>query len=188
MDNRPYKGAHIGKITQQFGVNPQPYQPNGHTGVDMVAPYGTWLVAPQDVLITNIITNENIDEDLAPLSRGYGIVMQSMANYYIYYLYWHCLPVFPVEIGDKIKKGQQVAQMGNSGMVFYLGKVVPVEVRTIAPYNGTHVHYERFLKENGKRTYLDPIASIDWSSTVDSDWLSEAKLVLLKILRILKRS
>lgn len=188
LDNIPYKGANLSKITQQFGVNPMPYQPNGHTGLDMVGSYGTWLVAPQDVIITNIITSDTLDEDLAPLSRGYGIVMCTIEKPFVYYLYWHCLPVFPVEIGDNIRKGQQVAQMGNSGFIFYLGKPVPVEVRTKAPYRGTHVHYEKFTNEDGKRIYLDPAAGIDWSSKVDIDWLSEAIVVLKKMLRLLKRS
>ena len=187
MDNIPYKNAHIGQISQQFGVNPMPYQPNGHTGVDMVASYGTWLVAPQDVIVIDIITNYNLDEDLAPLARGYGIIMCTIKKPFVYYLYWHCLPVFPVEIGDEVKKGQQVAQMGNSGFVFSGGWAVPVEIRTMSGKLGTHVHYEKFT-ENGKRVYLDPIAFINWSSKVDIDWLSEAKLVLLKMLRILKRS
>jgi len=182
LDNKPYKGANPTKISQLFGVNPRSYQPNGHTGLDMVASYGTWLVAPQDVIVIDIITNYNLDEDLAPLARGYGIIMCTIKKPFVYYLYWHCLPVFPVEIGDEVKKGQQVAQMGNSGFVKSGGKVVPLEGRSKPPYKGTHLHWA--MKINDET--VDPLKHIDWSIPIRYDLWGAIKAILINMLSFLK--
>ncbi len=188
-DAKPYQNASLGQISQHFRVNRQPYQPKGHKGVDWVSKYGTWLSAPCDVLITNIIEGTNIVQSLEPLKRGYGIVMQQIANPTIYYIYWHCLPVFSVKIGDIVKQGEIVAQMGNSGFVMRGGVIVPLEDRNTPPYPGTHLHQEKFKLIDGEREYLNPIADIDWIIDVKDEigeQISAVKVVLNKIIKIIK--
>jgi len=184
---KPYKSAKPNDITQKFGVNPQGYQPNGHTGVDYVSSYGTFLVAPEDCEITNIISNpEQLDESEAPLERGFGLVMRSLSQNDIYYLYWHCLGVFPVQIGDKVKQGQPVAQMGNSGFCMTRGVIVPIDIRNIKPYTGTHLHAEMFKERNGKREFQDITRNMDYTIPVNYDALTTIQIILQKIFNILK--
>ncbi|HEC66103.1 MAG TPA: M23 family metallopeptidase [bacterium] len=188
MDCKPYQKASRTHITQHFGVNPKPYQPNGHKGVDWAFKYGTWLVAPQRSIVSKIIGAKNVSEDLAPLSRGYGIVLKSLVENNTYYLYWHCLPVFPVLVGQEVQQGQPVAQMGNSGFVMSGGWVVPVEVRTTKAHLGTHTHQEEFT-EIGRREYTNPLLDIDWDIPVRIPWmmkLNAIKVILNKMLNLLK--
>ena len=188
-DSKPYQNAKIAHISQYFGVNPTDYQPNGHTGLDMVAPYGTWLSAPVDVRIVKLINGTNIVESLDPLRRGYGILMQSIEDPTIYYLYWHCLPVFPVKVGDIVKRGVIVAKMGNSGFVMVGGVVVDIKKRNIPPYKGTHVHYEKFKMVDGKKEYLNPLTETRWSLVIKDEigeQINAIKSILNKIINIIK--
>lgn len=177
-DNTLFRGANPSKITQRFDRDK-------HKGIDVSSSYGTWLVAPQDCIIERVVTPDSIDESLASLASGYGIVMRNKSEP-IRYLYWHCLPIFPVVEGQEVAKGQQVAMMGNSGFVKRGGVVVPVKVRLQKPFKGTHVHYEKFTEVNGKREYIDPEPDIDWTSGVDVDILSEIKVVLMRMLKLLR--
>jgi len=184
---KPYKLASLNAISQGFGVNPCSYQPNGHTGNDLVAPAGTFLVAPELCKVTNIVdTPQKLDTDLAPFERGYGIVMQSLSKPNTYYLYWHCEPFFPVEVGETVIQGQEVARMGNSGFCMVRGEVVPLDIRNVPPYLGTHLHYEKFTEENGKRTYLDVLPDIDWTMWSSNGILDDIQIILQKILNIFK--
>ena len=178
-DNTPFKNANPNDITQRF-------KGTEHKGLDIASKIGTWLVAPQDCVVEKIVTSTTLDESLAPLASGYGLVMRNKQNPNLKYLYWHCMAIFPVEVGQEVKRGQQVAQMGNSGFVKRGGVVVPVEVRLKPPYAGTHVHYEKFIQNTWEREYLDPEPNIDWLSGVDFNWWSEALIVLRKMLKIIK--
>jgi murein DD-endopeptidase MepM/ murein hydrolase activator NlpD len=131
-----------------------PYKTNGcnaiisqvfsmtHQALDFVSDYGTWLVAPEDIVVQKIICADNISTDTYPLERGYGILMSSTSSPTRSHLYWHCQSVFPVKAGDIIKQGQIVARMGNSGFCTVEGKVVPIPGRNKPPYPGTHLHWE----------------------------------------------
>lgn len=181
---RPSKKSTINNITQYYGVNPQPYQPTGHTGIDIAYAncYGEFLVAPEDVEVIQLIDAENISPDLAPLSRGYGILMRSIKNPSVEYLHWHCLPVFPCEEGDFIKQGEEVAQIGNSGFVMQGGTIVPISDRLKPPYYGSHTHFER--RENGR--YTDPLTYIDWSIEVSGVELSVIQKIINNLIKLFK--
>ena len=56
--------------------------------------------------------------------------------------------------------------MGNSGFVMRGGWLIPVEIRTMKPHLGTHVHFEEFIQEGQERNYVDPILDIDWNSKI----------------------
>ncbi len=138
---KPYWNCSINQISQPFG-NPQSFGGN-HTGTDFVGSYGVFLVAPEKVRIKRIITDETFDDKyLENLSKGFGVLMTSISNPSIDYLYWHCLQIFPVKEGQIVERGEAVAQMGNSGLVFTNGKLVPIDLRNAPGFPGTHLHYE----------------------------------------------
>lgn len=183
---KPYKQCQPNQLTQGYGVNIQSYQPTGHTGNDWAFAncYGTFLVAPEDVEVISLIDAKNISPDLAPLSRGYGILMRSVKNPERTHLYWHCLPVFPVEEGEVCLQGEPVAQMGNSGFVTQGGKIVPISDRLKPPYYGTHLHQE--IRIDGK--YTDPFPWVDWDIEVQGVGLTTLQKIINKIINLLWNS
>lgn len=184
MISKPYKSAKLSDISNPFGANPQWYNGIPHTGTDWVSYYGTPLVAPEDCLIDNIITDENVSEDLAPLARGYGIIMKGISGKF--HLYWHCQPVFPVGLGQQVKQGEIVAFMGNSGFVMRGGVVIPIEIRSNPPYPGTHVHQETFtFDSNSQRVYEDPVKLIDWSIQINYNLITAIRVVLAKLFNLI---
>jgi len=128
-----------------------------------------------------------IDLNTGPLERGFGIKLQSLRNPDVYYLYWHCLPRFPVNVGDKVVQGQIVAQMGNSGFVLVRGIPIHVNVRNIPPYLGTHLHIERRIEKNGIVEYTDITKFIDYSIPINYDILTAVKNILQKIINIINK-
>lgn len=184
----PYKEAQRKDIIQIFGINKADYQPNGHTGVDWTNNYGTWLVAPEKVRIVKLVTAEYLDPSLAPLERGFGVVMQSIENPDIFHLYWHCMAIFPVNTGDIIEQGQPVAQMGNSGFCISRGQVLPLDIRSIPPYRGTHVHWETYTLLNGEKYYFDNLQYVDYTIPINYKRLNAIHRTLEKIIKLLKRS
>jgi hypothetical protein len=118
--------------------------------------YGTPLCAPENCTVMGI--TEASLEIHNQLEKGYGIRLKGIETGYEY-LYWHCLPVFPVNGGDSVKRGQIVAYMGNAGFVQVGGKTVPLEERTEDPEPGTHLHVEIF--EKGDR--IDPAPLVNWN-------------------------
>ena len=162
---KPFEKFHQSNITSRFNAN-EPWRGAIHTGTDFVSPegYGTPLLAPTDCSITKIITPGRIlneAEGLEHLKRGYGVEMEGGDG--TFYLYWHCLPIFPVREGEIAKRGKIVAFMGNSGLVYRFGKLVPLEVRSIFPYLGAHLHAEKYRWENGQKKYYDFALDIDWN-------------------------
>lgn len=186
MLTKPYYSCNLNHISQPFGVNPNNLQPKGHLGTDFAffGCYGTFLVAPEDVKIKLVIDSETFDFEKFPenLSKGYGVLMTSLANPDMDYLFWHLLPNIPVRKEDTLMRGDVVGQIGNSGMVFVGGQLVPIEHRTKPPYPGTHLHAEARL--NNK--YVDIVPLIDFSLPVErvkGEWIAK---VLAQISRFFK--
>jgi murein DD-endopeptidase MepM/ murein hydrolase activator NlpD len=174
---KPYFNAKPEHITQKFGVNPNQYQPNGHTGVDFAFAncYGAFLTAPADCEVIKIITDETFDNDFYPaFNRGYGILLQDLAEPRYEYLFWHCLQSFPVRVGAIVKQGEVVAQMGNSGLCYSNGALVPLKNRGT---KGTHLHFE--VRFGGK--CIDPLPLIDWNISVKPNKLQAIQSFLMQI-------
>ena len=185
----PYKNAKLSDITQKFGVNPNAIQPNGHTGLDW-CPYNAWgmdLVSPCDGKICSIINAQTISDDITELKRGYGIMVKD-DNSDMYYVYWHCQPVFPVNLWQSVKQGKDVvAQMGNSGDVYSQGVFVPLEDRDKPPFKGTHLHQEVFaLNEDGTRNYINPLNQIDFSIPVQPNIFEAIKNIIINMAKLFK--
>jgi hypothetical protein len=174
---KPFRGCQKNNITQ--GFKPE------HPAVDFRGDYGTWLVAPEKCLVLKIISPTTID--LSPenpqLKRGFGIYLESLVKAKRYFLYWHCLPIFPVSIGEIVEAGQSVVQMGNSGDVWSNGVYVPIADRNKFPFPGTHLHEEMIVDEIA----VDVSTKIDWSQEVNPiNTLSVIQKILNKLKDFLK--
>jgi hypothetical protein len=169
----PYKGCNPMQITQGF-------IPKQHEAVDFASSYGTFLVAPERIIIERI--KAGIDwNNPKEIEQGYGIVFTSIDKTRRY-SYWHCLPVFSTDEGLIIEQGQPVAQMGNSGWVFSGGKYVPLEERNKPPHYGTHLHLS--FSENGINKNI--IEYIDWEIEIKYNLLTAIKNIIQKMANLLK--
>lgn len=151
---KPFNGAGIPKITQYFNQT--------HQGLDIVGGFGEMLFAMDDSIVLTIIKPSYFPqpEGNEEYAHGFGIILQSLNHPEIIYGHWHCQSIFPVKEGDIVKKWQVVALMGNSGSVKSGGNFVPFELRTKAPYPGTHDHL--MFWKNG--ALIDSLSLIDWNT------------------------
>ena len=179
--SKPYKGAKLSDISQGFH---QEHQAN-----DWVAPFGTFLVAPFNAKVIAIVKGEGLTTDPNPFKAGYGIRLQSVEDPTLALVYWHCQPVFPVELRETVIQGSPVAMMGNSGYVISGGKYVEPEARTKSPYPGTHVHITIGRNNiDGTYTPLDYSSLIDWTVPVTGVGILQAiAITFKKILTLLKK-
>lgn len=133
--NAPYPQ---GSITQYFGENPALYGKicptagmclAGHNGIDIVAPWGTRLFAVAD--------GEVIEAKDSP--EGYGLYVRTLS----YgpdgeeWTYGH-LSKIAVKAGDKLRKGDYIGNMGNTG--FVVSSQDANGFWKYNPYLGTHLH------------------------------------------------
>ena len=128
---------------------------------------GTFFVAPFPCVVGNVrgaVTLDNSEDDLR---NGCGIKLVSTQDPRISLSYWHTLPVFNHVKGDFLQQGEVCAEMGNTGWVETNGKLVPVDIRLIPPYPGTHTHISMGRNnEDGTYTAMDYSSQIDWSIPV----------------------
>lgn len=113
---QPMSNKELKRISSYYGYRIDPiYKVNKfHPGIDFSAPTGTEIYATGDGIVK-----------LARKSRrGYGNVLIVDHGYGYETLYAHCND-FLVKKGDKVKRGQQIAMVGNTG-------------KSTAP----HLHYE----------------------------------------------
>lgn len=109
-------------ITAGFGYRKNPFTSRGsefHKGIDFAASYGETVAATGDGIV--IFSGWN---------AGYGRTVIISHGYGISTLYAHNSKLL-VKQGDKVKKGQAISKVGNTGRS-----------------TGTHLHYE--VKLNGK--------------------------------------
>ncbi len=115
-----------GWITSYFGQRISPYSGGMkmHEGVDVAAPYGTTIVAPADGIVV-----------FSGIKSGFGKFVQIDHGYGMETLYAHSQDLF-VHSGDRIKRGERIAAVGNTGHS-----------------TGPHLHYE--VRVNG--IAVDPL-------------------------------
>ncbi len=109
-----------GWVTSDFGNRLDPYTADRvqHGGMDIAAPHGKEVIAPSDGTVV-----------FAGLEGGYGNVIVIDHGYGIKTRYGH-LSKMLVKAGDKVKRGSQIAAVGNTGRS-----------------TGPHLHYE--VRVNG---------------------------------------
>lgn len=136
------------KISQSFSWR--------HNGVDYAYPSGETVFAAQDGIVTiaNDKYNGSWTVPVNPITKrliralttaDYGNLIKIQHAYGFSTIYAHLRRgTLLVKVGDKVKKGQPIAQLNNSGNS-----------------TGAHLHWELLL--NGKR--VDPAPYVDYSFT-----------------------
>ena len=165
-------------VNQVFGENPDVYKKwgiSGHNGIDFglgcksyevsSVSYGASIVAVHDGTVVRTVWDE-------PMStKGNGVYVEYRESDTIYWFcYWH-LSEIKVKVGDKVKTGQVVGNMGNSGNCMPM----PSE---LYPYNGTHLHFGLY-----KWTVVDGKwipDNTDFGGAIDPMPLFSAETILFK--------
>jgi murein DD-endopeptidase MepM/ murein hydrolase activator NlpD len=120
-----------GWVTSDFGVRLDPYTSERvmHAGMDIAGPHGKEVIAPSDGTVV-----------FAGLEGGYGNVLVIDHGYGIKTRYGH-LSAVKVKAGEKVKRGQTIAALGNTGRS-----------------TGPHLHYEvrvNGIAQNPRKFILD---------------------------------
>jgi murein DD-endopeptidase MepM/ murein hydrolase activator NlpD len=109
IDNFNAQNYPKGSITQFFGENPSLYKlwgiGNGHNGIDIVAYKGCPLVAVEDGEIISVKNDP----------KGFGKHVRLLSEDREW-TYGHCDSIL-VKVGQKVKEGDVLATMGNTGFV-----------------------------------------------------------------------
>lgn len=134
-----------GNVTQWFGENHDLYFSRmgmeGHNGIDIVAPWGTDILAVEDGIVV----------DTKDTPEGYGKHIRIVTDIegvnrewtYGHLSFLHC------EIGDIVKAGDCIGQMGNTG--FVVSSPNANGFWEFNPYGGTHLHLGLRLFEYSKK-------------------------------------
>lgn len=124
-----------GPVTQRFGANPASWQPDGHTGMDFGVPIGTPVRAPAD----GVVLYEGWATALGWPNRYYlaidfdgpdngdqsgGIVL--IIDHGDFVTIMGHLSQTGINVGDRVTRGEIVAQTGNTG--FSTGPHLHLEV------------------------------------------------------------
>jgi len=138
----------LGDVTQWFGENPELYQKYGstkaHNGVDIVRPHGEHIFAPADGLVAS--TKED--------PGGYGKAVRLLTRKSMKYGEWYDwafghLSYIHVKPGERVKKGEYIGDMGNTG--FVVSNATGNGYWDANPYAGTHLHLGvRVVREDPK--------------------------------------
>ena len=112
-----------------------------HSGIDIVRPYGEHLFAVEDGKVTEVKDSPT----------GYGkhirFVSKKEDGIQREWVYGH-LSYIHVKEGDKIKAGQYIANMGNTG--FVVSNDTANGFWNDNPYRGTHLHLGCRIRKDGK--------------------------------------
>jgi murein DD-endopeptidase MepM/ murein hydrolase activator NlpD len=122
----PVEGRESGAFGRRRVFNGQPRNP--HSGWDIAAPAGTPVLAPADGVVIergDFFFSGNV----LYLDHGHGLIS----------LYAH-LKSFDVEVGDTVKRGQKIAEVGATGRV-----------------TGPHLHWSVALN----RSWIEPKLFVD---------------------------
>jgi len=114
-----------GYLASRFGKRVDPFtgKIKFHQGLDISNREYTPVYAPADGMVVNTMVNGNLGEFLV-INHGYNIITR----------YGH-LAKYEVTVGQKVKRGDLIARIGNTG-------------RSTAP----HLHYEVLVNDQ----YVDP--------------------------------
>ena len=104
-------------VSQRFGINPAPYQPNGHYGMDFACAIGTEIRSIGDGVVRWADWNQNLGSNpwnIIPYATGSGIfVAVDHGNGYVS-LYCHLSETL-MNIGDRVTAGAIIGKSGTTG-------------------------------------------------------------------------
>ena len=145
-----------GDVTQWFGENPALYKQfelDGHNGIDIVRPWYTPIYAVEDGLVVDVKNSPD----------GFGkhlrIISERSNSEWTYAHNAENL----VEIGQKVKAGDMIARMGNTG--FTVSSQNAGGFWSYNPYKGTHLHLGRRIVTIGKKS------KYSWQYNPNTPWL-----------------
>jgi murein DD-endopeptidase MepM/ murein hydrolase activator NlpD len=120
-----------GWVTSDFGTRLDPYSADRqmHEGLDVATPHGQPVQSPSDGVVV-----------FSGVEGGYGKVLVLDHGYGVKTRYGHLSEVF-VKLGDRVKRGDKVAAVGNTGKS-----------------TGPHLHYEvrvNGIPENPRKFILE---------------------------------
>ena len=187
---KPFKNCYPNSLTQGFTLKQ-------HEACDYTGKFGEFLLAPFDCRIERMIRGEKLNGNTQEVETGCGLLMISTENPNYRVSYWHCQPIFPVEIGELVKQGQPVAQMGNTGAVYGNGQFYSVAEReqeysestpSNLPKKGVHVHISYGFGDGSAEGTVnrDISKEIDWTIPVSYSLLDAISMTLKSILKIFK--
>lgn len=119
--------SHIASYFSSSRMHPILKVRRPHTGIDFTAPRGTKVYASGDGVINDVVLNRS--------RSGYGTYIQIDHGFTYESFYGHLDKIY-VKNGQKVKRGQVIGEVGNTGL-------------SVAP----HLHYE--VRKNGRP--IDPI-------------------------------
>lgn len=126
-----------GNVTQPFGCTGFSWEPpngscaNWHSGIDIVAPYGTAVRASGSGRVVYIGWNYADGADPAWI-----VIIAHSSNLTTWYA--HMQPRYPVRVGQFVKKGQVIGYEGNTG------RSTGAHLHWAVEYNGTFVNPRLF--------------------------------------------
>ncbi|GAA0349082.1 M23 family metallopeptidase [Bowmanella denitrificans] len=100
----PAEGRVSGVYGSQRVFNGVPKRP--HFGLDVAGPIGTAVVAPADAVVTLFVPDMYYSGGTLILDHGFGV-----SSTFIH------LSKSLVKVGDEVKQGQKIAEIGNTGRV-----------------------------------------------------------------------
>ena len=102
----PVKGTDIYRISSHYGHRTDPFYKvtKFHGGIDFSGPVGTCIYATGDGVVSKVEKNKSGYGNNIIIDHGYG--------YKTRYAHLHS---FSVKKGDKVKRGQEIGKMGNTG-------------------------------------------------------------------------
>ncbi|HHO75781.1 MAG TPA: M23 family metallopeptidase [Deltaproteobacteria bacterium] len=130
MAHTPSSWPTRGWITSSFGWRESPFtgKKEFHKGIDIASRKGTPIYVPADGIITSY-RNNGAYGNLLVINHGYGIVTR----------YAHLMESNEIEVGKRVRKGDKVAHIGNTGRS--TGSHLHYEVLI----NGIHVNPQRYM-------------------------------------------
>jgi len=146
----PIKGyknssAPSGSVSQWFGENRELYfsrfKMEGHNGIDIVAPHGTPIYAVEGGIVAEVKDSpEGYGKHVRIISEGSGSI----------WTYGHNSKNY-VKIGDEVKAGDHIADMGNTGFVVSSHNGGGFWRAFSNKWAGTHLHLDRRLVKISKK-------------------------------------
>lgn len=121
----------VGTISYGWGGYP------GHTGQDILAPYGTPIFAGDSGVVTSIYYEENAN--YLSCNGGYGNLVVITHDNGMQTYYAHCSAIADIYVGQRVTAGEHIAFVGSTGRSY--GNHLHIEVHV----NGHKVPPEPYL-------------------------------------------